>query len=290
MNVKQFKKSTIIILYLISSLITITINKYLLSILHMKSQFIFLFLQSMIVSLLCVIFYYFDLIELKVRHVKYWFPLSILLTVMIYTSSKTLEYLSISVFTLFKNTSIILIALIEWYTLKKNIDLKSWLAFLLMSLSSYVGEKQELKFIPLGYFFMILNVLSTTVYVLFLKYILDRGVSKADPVFFCNLFSLPQLLICSYFFESFNFNFKNLELIMIFISGISAFFTSFTTCSCLSKFSSTTLSMLGAINKLLMSFSGIVFIGESNVGFMKIGSLILGCVSGFLYSYRIKKE
>ncbi|KCZ74593.1 hypothetical protein H311_04440, partial [Anncaliia algerae PRA109] len=232
-----------------------------------------------------------NLVKIKNKNIIQWVPLSVILTIMIYTSSKTLEYLSISIFTLLKNFSIILTALIEWYLYGKLIELQSWVAFLLMFISSYIGENNEFYINSFGYFFMSCNIISTSVYVLYLKHTLDKGVSLADPVLFCNLLSVPQLLVLSYFFEDLSFSvLDNVQIFLICISGISVFFTSYTTCYCLSLLSSTTLSMLGAINKLLMSFTGIIFIGEKNVGALKICSLFLGSLSGFLYSNRIKKE
>eukprot|EP00866_Antonospora_locustae_P002543 jgi/Antlo1/2543/2365 len=42
--------------------------------------------------------------------------------------------------------------------------------------------------------------------------------------------------------------------------------------------------MLGALNKLIISFAGIFFIGEKNVGLMKVTSLLMGFMAGLLYS------
>eukprot|EP00866_Antonospora_locustae_P000626 jgi/Antlo1/626/1589 len=129
--------------------------------------------------------------------------------------------------------------------------------------------------------------MSTSLYVLMLKMHIEHRKSRAEPVFYCNLLSLPQLALCSLAFDGKNKGFRNIDrrfAVAIIVSGISAFLTSHTTSWCLSLLSTTSLSMLGALNKLIISFAGIFFIGEKNVGLMKVTSLLMGFMAGLLYS------
>ncbi|EOB11758.1 GDP-mannose transporter [Nosema bombycis CQ1] len=58
---------------------------------------------------------------------------------MIFTGTKTLQYLPISLFTLFKNGSIIIVALIEYLVFSRPVSKLESFSFLLMILSSYIG-------------------------------------------------------------------------------------------------------------------------------------------------------
>lgn len=87
-------------------------------------------------------------------------------------------------------------------------------------------------------------------------------------MFYNNLLSIPVLLVCSLFLEDWSAtnisaNFpedrrNNLILAMIF-SGLSSVFISYTSAWCVRVTSSTTYSMVGALNKLPIALSGLVF-------------------------------
>lgn len=70
---------------------------------------------------------------------KKWFPVSLLLTGMLYTSIKALQFLSIPVYTIFKNLTIILIAYGEVLWFGGSVSGMSLLSFGLMVLSSVVA-------------------------------------------------------------------------------------------------------------------------------------------------------
>lgn len=87
-------------------------------------------------------------------------------------------------------------------------------------------------------------------------------------MFYNNLLSIPVLLLCSLFLEDWSSanissNFPeerrtNLMLAMLF-SGLSSVFISYTSAWCVRVTSSTTYSMVGALNKLPIALSGLVF-------------------------------
>lgn len=68
-----------------------------------------------------------------------WFPVSILLIGMLYTSIKALQFLSIPVYTIFKNLTIILIAYGEVLWFGGSVSGMSLVAFGLMVLSSVIA-------------------------------------------------------------------------------------------------------------------------------------------------------
>lgn len=293
---KQAEKIIGISTYIASSIATIVSNKYVLSVLNIKMHFMFLAFQSMVIVLIIVFCRILNILHFQrvcMRSLLYWLPLSSCLILMIYTGTRSIEYLPISIFALLKNGSIVLNAVVEKHIFDKHVPVETWASFGLMFISSYIGEAADFTSAYLGYAWMTLNIVSTSLYVIMMKMHADEEKTKTDPVFYCNLLSLPQLFLCSFLLDN-----LSLELVsvnwklgaVVIASGLAAFSTSYSTVWCLKLLSSTTLSMLGALNKLLISISGILFIGEENVGSMKIISLVLGSLAGLLYSKSIKSE
>jgi len=115
-----------------------------------------------------------------------WFPISLLLIGMIYTGSKALQYLSIPVYTIFKNLAIILIAYGEVLWFGGSVTPMTLLSFGLMVFSSVIaawadiqhalstkpgdatsGEASEaIATLNAGYIWMLLNCFCAAAYVL----------------------------------------------------------------------------------------------------------------------------
>src|ERR1700760_1761283 len=87
-------------------------------------------------------------------------------------------------------------------------------------------------------------------------------------MYYNNLLTIPVLVIASIFLE--DWSAENLEknfpaanrnriLFAMLISGLSSVFISYTSAWCVRVTSSTTYSMVGALNKLPLAISGLVF-------------------------------
>lgn len=117
-------------------------------------------------------------------------------------------------------------------------------------------------------------------------------------MFYNNLLSIPILLVCSIFFENWsseniNKNFPSeqrngLILAMIF-SGLSSVFISYTSAWCVRVTSSTTYSMVGALNKLPLALSGLIFF-DAPVTFPSVSAIAVGFVSGIVYALAKVKQ
>lgn len=110
---------------------------------------------------------------------KRWFPISLLLVGMIYTSIKALQYLSVPVYTIFKNLTIIVIAYGEVLWFGGSVTPLALLSFGLMVLSSVIAAwadnvhasqtseaAEALATLNAGYAWMGLNVFCTASYML----------------------------------------------------------------------------------------------------------------------------
>lgn len=67
------------------------------------------------------------------------------------------------------------------------------------------------------------------------------------------------------------------------ISGLSSVFISYTSAWCVRVTSSTTYSMVGALNKLPIAISGLIFF-DAPVTFGSVSAIFVGFVSGIVYA------
>lgn len=111
-------------------------------------------------------------------------------------------------------------------------------------------------------------------------------------MFYNNLLSIPVLLFCSLFLENWsranvNVNFppeqRSWTTLIMVISGLSTVFISYTSAWCVRVTSSTTYSMVGALNKLPIAISGLVFF-DAPVTFASVSAIGVGFVSGLVYA------
>jgi hypothetical protein len=115
---------------------------------HFSMTFLLLTIQSVV----CVSLVYvakkmgvIDFRDFDMKDAKVWFPISALLVSVIYTGSKSLQYLSIPVYTIFKNLTIILIAYGEVIWFGGHVTSLTLVAFALMVGSSIVAAWTDIS-------------------------------------------------------------------------------------------------------------------------------------------------
>lgn len=117
-------------------------------------------------------------------------------------------------------------------------------------------------------------------------------------MFYNNVLSIPILLVASVFVEDWssenvskNFPIEqrnNLVMAMVF-SGLSSVFISYTSAWCVRVTSSTTYSMVGALNKLPIALSGLIFF-DAPVTLPSVSAIGVGFVSGIVYALAKVKQ
>ncbi|KAF7721549.1 GDP-mannose transporter into the lumen of the Golgi [Apophysomyces ossiformis] len=214
---------------------------------------------------------------------------------MIYTGSKSLQYLRIPVYTIFKNLTIILIAYGEVIWFGGKVTRLMLMSFGLMVLSSVVAGWTDVsdtlsaivgqKMAFAGYIWMAANCFSSAAFVLYMrKRIKQINFRDFDTVYYNNLLSIPLLIIPSFLLEDWSTENLNrtfpsdvrqqMVFAMIF-SGVSAFVMSYASAWCVRTTSSTTYSMVGALNKLPLALSGIVLFDDPAT-FPNITAILIG--------------
>lgn len=303
-----------IIAYCLASISMTVVNKYVVSGSYWNLNFFYLAVQSGVCTLAILAFKYTGLLRnlapFDSTKAKKWFPISMLLVGMIYTGAKALQFLSVPVYTIFKNLTIIVIAYGEVLWFGGSVTPITLLSFGLMVLSSVVaawadvqaaidgyhsGDTSDaLSTLNAGYAWMGMNVVCTSAYVLGMRKVIKKmNFKDYDTMFYNNLLTIPVLVVCSLFLEDWSSenlarNFpeetKNKLMIGMVYSGLAAIFISYCSAWCIRITSSTTYSMVGALNKLPIAVSGLVFF-DAPVTFGSVTAIFLGFVSGLVFAW-----
>lgn len=297
-----------ILCYCASSILMTTTNKYVVSGSAFNLNFFLLAVQSIVCLAVIATLKMFGVItyrEFNSQEAKKWSPIAFLLVLMIYTSSKALQFLTIPVYTIFKNLTIILIAYGEVLWFGGEVTSMALGSFVLMVLSSFVatyGDKNPAGEFELnvGYFWMALNCFSSASFVLFMrKRIKLTNFKDFDTMYYNNLLSIPILLVSSLLLEDWSaanlaLNFPEETKVQIWagmiISGATSVGISYCSGWCIRVTSSTTYSMVGALNKLPIALSGLIFF-DAPINFFSISSIFVGFAAGVVYAVaKIKQK
>lgn len=294
-----------IIAYCLSSILMTVTNKYVLSGYSFNLNFFMLAVQSFVCIFTIGTLKSFGVItyrQFNKEEAKKWSPIAVLLVAMIYTSSKALQFLSIPVYTIFKNLTIILIAYGEVLWFGGKVTTMALGSFLLMVLSSVIacyGDSSSAATpadayeLYIGYFWMFFNCFASATFVLYMrKRIKLTNFKDFDTMYYNNLLSIPILLVASLVFEDWsptnlakNFPEDNrpATIIALIFSGASSVGISYCLAWCVRVTSSTTYSMVGALNKLPIALSGLIFF-DATVNFWSVSSIFVGFVAGLVYA------
>ncbi|KAI1268620.1 hypothetical protein F5Y18DRAFT_415302 [Xylariaceae sp. FL1019] len=300
-----------ILAYCLSSISMTVVNKYVVSGPDWNLNFFYLAVQSIVciatIQILKQVGIITNLAPFDPNKGRRWFPISLLLVGMIYTSTKSLQFLSVPVYTIFKNLTIIVIAYGEVLWFGGSVTPLALLSFGLMVLSSVVAAwadtrsasqatqaAEALATLNAGYAWMGLNVFCTASYLLCMrKFIKGMNFKDWDTMFYNNFLTIPVLIVCSLLAEDWSSenltkNFpeesRNALFIGMIYSGMAAVFISYCSAWCIRVTSSTTYSMVGALNKLPIAVSGLIFFAAPvTVG--SVSAIFIGFVSGMVYAW-----
>ncbi|KXS15840.1 UDP-galactose transporter [Gonapodya prolifera JEL478] len=303
-----------VIAYASSSILMTVTNKYVLSSYKFTMNFLFLAIQCGTVVLLLELFRALGLLThrpFRWSEAKAWFPVSVLLCAMIYTGSKALQYLSVPLFTVFKNTTIIAIAYAERFMGQGSpVSPLMLLSFMLMVGSSLVagwshitdesgGLKGEAAKGEVGwqvaYLWMLANCATSAAYSVGMR-IVQRTVAfrDYDTVLYNNALALPLLVAASLFVEADQWRSGRFYearsdsdttglIWVVAISSVTSFYISYASSWCVRVTSSTTFSMVGALNKLPIAVAGMVLFDDPVTTAQVVG-VAIAFIAGIVYA------
>lgn len=229
-----------ILSYCVASIMMTVVNKYTVSGAHFTMNLFVLLCQCFVGVSIVYVGKRMGVVHVRdvsLREAKAWFPISTMLVFVIWTGSKALQYLPISIYTIFKNLTIILIAYGELFWFGGKVTTVVFYSFVLMVLSSVISAWPDVAsnvgatlpkrdalglgapaspganpgslqtVIPSigtsGYFWMLVNCLVSAAYVLVMrKRIKGMGFKDWDTMFYNNLLSIPVLAVMSLLLES----------------------------------------------------------------------------------------
>lgn len=220
-----------------------------------------------------------------------WVPVNLAFLVMLFTSFKALENLTVAMVTVLKNLNNLLILSVDWYYFRQTVNRSVISSILLMLVGAILAGYNDMHFDFVGYCWMFLNCCSTTFYVNYAKYAMDKYSMTKDDANMYNVFlSVPSsalLLLVSGdlakvrnshswimrgFFPTLSF------------SGCLGFFLGIASFWCLKSTSPTTYSIVGTTNKAVIAVIGIFILGESSSLLQSI-CIFLSLLGGGLYAF-----
>ncbi|KAG4306465.1 hypothetical protein PORY_000453 [Pneumocystis oryctolagi] len=281
-----------IVSILVSFLFMTIINKYVAMEYGFNLNFFILIIQlliSIIILQICKFYKVIHLSEFNISAIKQWFPMSFSLVIVIYLHFKAYG----EVF--FMGGTVSIVTLLSFFMMVLSSLIIAWedLYFLLSSLFVLKPfSKENYIFLHYGYIWMLMNCFCSSVYILGTRKKMKlKRFTDFDAMFYNDLLGIPLLIICTLTIDDWsNENIarnmhgkKIISMISILLSGILSSGISYTSLWCIRVTSSTTYSMVGALNKLPISIFGLLFF-KTPATFSTISAIILGFLSGILYT------
>lgn len=277
-------KAIFITIYSVASIATFDLNKYIMQIMKFQMHYLLVVIQCILIVLIVLGQSVITGNPIRyTQHTKWYIP-TFFFTAMILTGMKAIYYFMPTLFTLYKNIAIIVTAIAELYFFQRRITWIAVVSFIIMILSSLFGNTID-KVEWAGYIWMAGNIFATTAYVLYLKKLMSSGLStRTESVLFTNMLSVPPMLVLSLIFDDLIVPVISSKLIILIVaSGFTAYFTSFSTAWSMKILSSTSYSMIGALNKLAFSVSGFILFDEQ-FEYKKLVSFLIGVLASLIYS------
>ncbi|CAK7274416.1 GDP-mannose transporter into the lumen of the Golgi [Sporothrix epigloea] len=303
-----------VLAYCLASISMTVVNKYLVSGADWNMNFLYLACQSLVcvltVRFLALVGFIPKMDPFSTKNCRTFLPVGALLVGMIYTGAQALQYLSVPVYTIFKNLAIIVVAYGEVLWFGGSVTPLSLVSFGLMVFSSIIAAWSDIQSavtgahpsaatdavstLNLGYAWMFANVVCSATFVLGMRKLIKKLEFKdRDTMFYNNLMSIPILVVCSLLTEdwsaenlarNFPVETRTSQMLGILYSGFMAIGISYCSAWCVRVTSSTTYSMVGALNKLPIALSGLIFFGTP-VTLGGVSAIAIGFLAGLVYSW-----
>lgn len=222
---------------------------------------------------------------------KQWAPVNIFFCLMLFTGMAALQYNSVPMVTIFKNVTNIITTAGDWYFFGSTTEGLVMVAFGIMLTGAVAAAWNDIEVSWVGIFWMMLNCLSTSGYVLYMKFATKNvKLSKFGMVFYnnllCTVFLLPvsamrgelNLFLSTPAIHTVDYFTKN------FFAGFVGFFLNFASLNCVSVTGPTTYAIIGSINKIPVAFLG-YFLFDSVITAETWFFICVSMAGGFLYSY-----
>jgi len=222
---------------------------------------------------------------------KQWAPVNIFFCAMLFTGMASLQYNSVPMVTIFKNVSNITTAIGDYYFFGNKPENLVIVAFVIMLLGAVAAVENDISLSFMGLVWMLLNCISSSGYVLYMKHATETiKLEKFGMVFYnnvlCVCFLLPaavylgetRLFWGSKVLHTADYAVKNV------FAGLVGFFLNFAALNCVAASGATTYVIIGSLNKIPVAFLG-YWIFKSVINKQTWFFIAVSMCGGFLYSY-----
>ena len=269
----------------ISSVFMILINKY------VATVFPYLSLVILIQNIITLIFLKLWKPTLKIDHnVAFrWIPCVFLFCINIYSSLLALSNVSVPTFTVFRNLQPIISTLLDVIIRNESTSVNNVICLGVIFLGAYVYAYGQINFDTRGYTWVMIHVLSMSLYSIAVKYSINSyNLHAYEMSFYNNFMSLFFLLLIVSFESPMEHTLYNCVEYMpcwtsIMMSGYGAFcisVTGFQAQEHLSPTSYLTCNNLSKIPAIILSY----IIWQRQTSVYEVIGIIISLTGGFLYS------
>lgn len=282
------------------------LNKAALSSFEFKAPNSLLFFQCALCVVLIQFFKisgYIKVEPLNWNIVKVWYPSNLIFVGMIVTSFWALKDLGVATVTVLKNMGNLIVVSSEFFLYRRVYNSGIWLTMGLMVVSAVAGGFTDLSFSASGYFWQLVNNGFTAANMLYLKIVMEKVkkytstgkfLDEFSMVLYNNLLSLPLIFILMVMQGELTTIGEQKDLtnpaflIVALLSGLVAFGISFSVLWFLSTTTPTTFSLVGSLNKIPVSFVGLILY-ESSWSWPNLMSIGVGLASGVVFVFAKQK-
>ncbi|XP_050216614.1 GDP-mannose transporter GONST1 isoform X2 [Mercurialis annua] len=292
--------------YCISSCSMILVNKFVLSSYDFNAGISLMLYQNFISVIIVSSLSFLGIVStepLTWRLIKVWLPVNVIFVGMLVTSMFSLKYINVAMVTVLKNVTNVITAVGEMYLFNKHHDNRVWTALFLMIISAISGGITDLSFHAIGYAWQLTNCFLTASYSLTLRRVMDtaKQVTKSgnlnefSMVLLNNTLSLPLGIILIFIFNEVEYLYTTPLLrlpvfwLVITLSGFLGLAISFTSMWFLHQTSATTYSLVGSLNKIPLSITGIVLF-KVPTSLENSASIFFGLLAGIFFARAKMRE
>jgi GDP-mannose transporter len=229
--------------------------------------------------------------KLTLSTAKSWAPVNVFFCLMLFTGMAALQTNSVPMVTVFKNITNVSTTFGDYIWFGSKAEKLVLAAFGVMLGGAVIAAWKDISVTPIGLFWMAMNCVSTSGYVLYMKHATQSiSLTKFGMVYVNNLlcaaFLFPvalmsgevSLFLRTSAIHTYDYATKNL------FAGFVGFFLNFASLSCVQATGPTTYAIIGSLNKVPVTFLGYFMFDTQISGetWFYIGVSMCG---GFLYSY-----
>ena len=222
---------------------------------------------------------------------KKWAPVNLFFCGMLFTGMASLQNNSVPMVTVFKNVTNVLTTIGDYVFFGNKPEGLVIVAFGVMLFGAVAAASNDLSVSFAGLFWMAMNCITTSGYVLYMKFATQHvKLSKFGMVYvnnvLCTAFLLPvalwmgqvRLFVVTESIHTTGYLIKN------FFAGFVGFFLNFASLNCVQATGPTTYAIVGSVNKVPVAFLGYILF-DNVITYDTWCYIIVSMLGGFIYSY-----